>query len=160
MEPEFDPENQPESAEYDTTDLLRIKAHNSLKRYIGSRDHSEDELRLKLSQKYPSEIVEEMIQLANDKGWMSDPEELAQRTADRLLEKGKGSQYISDYLHSKGLPSVTIDPDLELKRASETAQNKFGDLKELNYDDRPKVHRFLENRGFCQDIINQVNFGK
>lgn len=161
MKFEIDAEKpEPQSPERNEMSSLWMKAYNSLTRYLGARDHSEKELHFKLSQKYPPDLVDEMIQLAYANHWMADPEELAQRTAERLLERGKGSMYISTYLQNKGLPPVAIDANKALKTAFEAAENRFGDLKELDYDDRPKVLRFLKSRGFSHDVINQVIFGK
>ena len=154
---EMDPQNPTESS--DEKSPLWMKAYHSLTRYIGARDHSEKELRTKLGQKYPEDLVEEMVALAYENNWMADPQELAQRTAENLMNKGKGPRYIANYLFEKGLPEITIDREEALKAAHEVAEMKFGDLKELTYDDKPKVQRFLQSRGFSHEVINTVIFG-
>ncbi len=152
----LDSQNPTENSEEKSP--LWIKAYNSLIRYLGARDHSEKELRIKLSQKYPENIAEEMVALAYENNWMANPQELAQRTAERLMEKGKGPRYITNYLSERGLPEVSIDREEALKLAREVAEMKFGDLKELNYDERPKVQRFLQGRGFSHGVISTVIF--
>lgn len=146
-----------EDVEYER---LRRKAYDSLTRHLGARDHSEKELRKKLGVRYPSDIVERTIQIAKTNNWLAEPEIMANRLAERLLEKGKGSAYILRELEKKGLPSIRIESDREAQTARESAERKFGDLSTLSFDQKPKVMRFLVSRGFGYDIVQQVLFKK
>lgn len=139
---------------------LRRKAYDSLTRFLGARDHSEKELRKKLGLRYPPDIVEKTIQIAKTNNWLAEPSALASRMAERWLEKGKGSAFIQRELEKKGLPTVKIDFEQEVEKARETAERKFGELTRLTFDQKPKVMRFLMNRGFGYDIVQQVIFTK
>ena len=126
-------------------------AQNKLMDYLARRDHSEKELREKLSRNFEFEEIDRAIQIAKDSGWMADPQELAEKVAKRLLEKGKGSFYIKNYLLQKGLPALEIDEELEIDRGRELV----APLIERG-EDYAKKQRYLKNRGYSPGVIRKV----
>ncbi|HVK62493.1 MAG TPA: hypothetical protein VM432_13125, partial [Bdellovibrionales bacterium] len=58
--------------------------------FLARRNHSELELRQKLSRTYPEHEVEEAIAFAKENNWMAQPEELAERVAIELGRRNKG----------------------------------------------------------------------
>lgn len=133
-----------------------LRGYRSLTRYISNRDHSEKELKTKLSQKYEPALVQDLIQFAFDSNWMPDPQDLANRTAQRLKEKGKGKNYIRQYLLEKGLPAVEHESEDERTRARELAEQRFGDLSEKSYSEKQKIAQFLMRRGFEPSICTSI----
>ena len=132
-----------------------VTAQNKLMDYLARRDHSEKELREKLSKNFEVEEIDRAIQTAKDSGWMADPQELAEKVRDSLSTKGKGAAYIRQYLIKKGLPTVSFDEDLELEKG----RKLIAPLIQRG-EDKPKLHRYLVNRGYEHSIIRKVIYEK
>ena len=127
-------------------------AQNKLMDYLSRRDHSEKELRTKLrTHEFSEAEIDGAIATAKESGWMSPPEELAERVYLRLNEKGKGALYIQRYLAEKGLPDVHIDEDIELEKGRKLIEP----LIERG-EDREKQQRYLTNRGYAPKTIRKV----
>jgi len=62
-----------------------MRGYRSLTRFIANRDHSEKELKTKLSQRYEPSLVQDLIQYARTNGWMPDPEEMAARAIEKMV---------------------------------------------------------------------------
>lgn len=127
-----------------------FKATDKLMSYLAKRDHSELELREKLSRKFTSEEIDQAITSAKENNWLPSPEELTERVVLRLNEKKKGFLYISQYLKKKGLPPTERDFELECQKASDI-------LSQFNTDlPRDSKARKLIYRGFEQETILRV----
>jgi regulatory protein len=130
---------------------------------LARRDHSEKELRQKLKLKFEAEEIEAAIEYAKEKNWIPSSEEdllvFSEKVADILRRKGKGIQYINQYLRKKGLLPVLSRPKEELEKAVELVENKFFRIQKKNPPDRTKVGRFLMSRGFSSDIVRKVIYG-
>jgi regulatory protein len=124
---------------------------------LARREHSEQELRAKL---HDLEGVEEAIAHAKDKNWLGDPADLASRMADTLHGKNKGIEYINQYLHEKGLPSVETDCALELEKALAIVKNKYDEDYEFSREDKARVGRMLASRGFDSETVRKVIYEK
>lgn len=135
-------------------------AQRKLMDLLALREHSEQELRAKLSRNFAPEDVEEALALAKAKGWITDPALLAQQTAETLHRKGKGIEYINQYLEGKGLPPVAMNSELELEKARELVKNKKLNFENLDSDEkeaaRAKLARLLASRGFDEDTLRKV----
>jgi regulatory protein len=128
--------------------------------YLARREHSEKELREKLENKFTTEEIDKAILHGKDKGWIAESPEAAQdlseKTAAFLRRKGKGSLYINNYLEEKGLPPVSINESEELAKALELVKNKFSNIEKMDRNEKAKVGRFLDSRGFDLEIVRKV----
>ncbi|MCB0422806.1 MAG: regulatory protein RecX [Bdellovibrionales bacterium] len=128
--------------------------------YLARRDHSAQELRSKLLRKFTTDAVQWALKEATEQGWMSPPEELAERVALSLQRKKKGAKYIQRYLAEKGLPKVPVSTDSEKKNALTLLEEKFGPPSQLTYEEKQKAFNFLYRRGFEDVIIRHVLFSR
>lgn len=128
---------------------------------IARRDHSEKEIRTKLSDKGHTEAeIEDAIQSAKDNRWLLEPEVIAQRMAKALHQRHKGQRAINHKLREKGLPPVSVDPELELEKALRLAETRWSKVKNPDRKARDKVGRFLLGRGFDPSIVRKVVYEK
>lgn len=132
--------------------------------YLARRNHSEKELREKLESQYTPEDIENAIAYGKSKGWIPDSEQdliaLAEKTAADLRRRGKGSEYINQYLEQKGLPAIKSDSMDELEKARQLVKNKFTPLESPTDREqekyKAKMGRFLVSRGFDTEIVRKV----
>lgn len=138
------------------------KALGSLTWYLAKRDHSRQELFTKLSRRYTTTVIEQVLQAAEERGWLCPPEQLAQRVVERLNRQKKGWKYICQYLKRKGLPLPPKDEDLEEEKAGLLLKAKvqMQCLNELTFLERQKLGVYLANRGFEEVIIRKVLNGR
>jgi regulatory protein len=134
----------------------RRSARDKIVDYLARRDHSELELERTLSRDYPAEDVSDAIEFARQNGWLKAPEELARQVAEQLHRKNKGTRYIQQFLHSRGLPRVARDVDDEVRKGRELVLNKLGCEPPFEFDIQVKIRRLLANRGFDDDTIRKV----
>jgi len=142
----------------DDDDLQR--AFERLGRYLARRDHSELELKQKLRRFHAASSVEEAVARARRNRWLAEPEILAQRLSESLHLKGRGHNYIKNYLRKRGLPQIPLDFDREVEKGRQLLQTKFGKVDTFTYSEKPKVYRFLRNRGFDERTIWHVIYEK
>lgn len=134
-------------------------ARNKLMDLLARRDHSEKELRTKLKQRnFTSVEIDAAISDARDRKWLGPPEEIGGKYADSLHGKNKGIHYINHHLQGKGLPTIKMDPDLELEKARRLVENKFSGVDGLSKILRARVGRFLTSRGFDAETIRKIIF--
>lgn len=131
--------------------------------YLARRDHSEKELREKLSKKFSEDEIETAILYAKENNWMIHPHELSEKVAASLGEKGKGIIYIQQYLNKKGLPSVTANYNYELTKAERLLESLMKKRKDEDAQKwREKTQRYLVNRGYdsstIREVIKQIDF--
>ena len=124
--------------------------------YIALRDHSEAELRTKLSRYYETSEIDDAIRFAREQNWILPATELANRVATALGVKNKGHEYINQYLHSQGLPPVARDHDEELRKARLLIDSKLAKGASLDYEGKKKLHRLLVSRGFEAETIREA----
>jgi SOS response regulatory protein OraA/RecX len=132
------------------------RALDLLSRLLALRDHSVYELRTKLSRRFPTEIVVQVLQQAEECGWLINEQLISERAVDSLQRRFKSRGYIEDQLRKRQLPLPKIDETLELENARTLVQKKFGDSRDLSYDERAKAFRYLRNRGFNDQVIGMV----
>jgi regulatory protein len=149
------------SAGFDTQpqtppDRSRKSARHKIMDLLARRNHSELELRQKLSRDYADEDIADALAFARENKWMTPPEELSTRVAEELGRKRKGHRYINQFLKAKGLPPVEKDVASELRLAREIATTKMGKPGPYDYEEQKKIHRLLANRGFDDDTIRRV----
>ncbi len=143
-------------------DILQ-KIKDKIIYYLHRRDHSEKELRQKLS-KFEFEIhdIEKAINWAKERGYMSDPNRLSERHVERLQKKKKGIRYIQNYLQQKGLPPSPINDDQEYLNAKSLAlqiakKMKLSlDIEKLEREHKEKIGQKLLTRGFSMGIVRKI----
>ncbi|MFS4458491.1 regulatory protein RecX [Bdellovibrio sp. HCB2-146] len=132
---------------------------------LSRRDHSEQELRIKLRDKFSEvedsdNVIDEAIEFAKDSKWLGDPQELSYRMADMLHRRNKGIIYINNYLREKGLPAVETDRALELEKALTIVKNKYDENYEFSREEQARVGRLLASRGFDSETVRKVLYEK
>lgn len=130
---------------------------------LARRDHSEKELRQKMSERFTPARIEEALEEARLSRWLAEPQDLAERTAEGLRRRGKGRRYVDNYLKEKGLPPTTFDADRELEKALELVENKLPSEargEKIERGQREKLGRFLLARGFDPAIVRKVIYEK
>lgn len=128
-------------------------------RLLASREHSRQELRLKLASKSQSgELLERVLDSLENDGLQSDTRFLEHYLNTRK-RKGFGPLRIRQELAQKGIPPEMIrdwvddrDPAWDVLMA-EVAERKFGSALPADFRDAARRARFLEYRGFPPDRI-------
>lgn len=147
-----------------TTDKENCSPFKTMMDLLARREHSEKELRTKLSVKFGPQDVELAIQHGKNKGWIANNEatlnSLSEETANGLHRKGKGILFINEYLREKGLPEVSADSRVELEKALALVKNKKLNFEGLEDTESQKVKakmaRLLASRGFDNEVIGKV----
>lgn len=139
------------------TDQKKKSALDKIVDYLSIRDHSEKEIRTKLSSKeYEAEEIDEGLELAQEQGLMLEPAKLSENVSDQLNRKHKGILYINQYLKSKGLPCVAPNWDLEIEKAKELTQKRLKKNPPYTIEEKQDIYRYLTNRGYADQTINKV----
>jgi regulatory protein len=147
--------------EFDDVPKLKERAL----RLLARRDHSRVELRLKLRQraKFTQETFEAVVDSLKNLGYLADERELAQRWIRQWRNEGRGRQWISGKLKSKGLPSIPLRDDAsEFESAKIYLKKKLGDqtLKQLDHLERTRIARRMISRGFSIPLVSSLLRGK
>ena len=128
-------------------------------RLLARREHSEHELRGKLSKRghEASDIGEAVNQLA-ERGLLSD-QRFAEAFLRSRLERGQGPLKIRAQLRERGVGSALIDAvlgeaEIDWDRRAEAARNRrFGEPPPGGRDDLARQARFLRGRGFSESQV-------
>lgn len=140
-----------------TTNFKKKSALDKIVDYLSVRDHSEKEIRTKLSAKeYEAEEIDESLELAQEQGLMLEPSQLAENVSEQLNRKHKGILYINQYLASKGLPSVAPNWDLELQKATDLTLKRMKKNPPYTIEEKQDIYRYLTNRGYADQTINKL----
>ena len=142
--------------------LTLAEAKKKLMDFVARRDHTEKELRKKLSLRCDTDVVEKTLAWAQEQNWLAAPEKLKTQFADQLSRRGKGIRKINQKLKELGLETVKSDKDMELLKAKKLVLAKWSaaDFKGLNFKEtqklKAKIMRFLITRGYESDVVNTV----
>lgn len=154
-------------AEIDDDELLELIKKSDARRakekalwLISYRDHSEGELRQKLSKDYGEEAVDAAVSKLSDLGFIND-ESFAKRYAENLTSKHLSSRQINQKLRQKGLDrdlcSDTVEGlDLDEKEEIRALINKKYLKKLQTQDDLRRTVAALQRRGFSYGDIRLV----
>ncbi len=137
------------------------KALLKLQTYLSRRPHSEHELKNKLKKNFSDLEIHQAIECAKNKGWLLSPEQLSQHLSEGLHKKNKGWLFIKSQLKSKNLPLTLKDENKEEEKAKTSLRKKFDfpeGQKKPSSSELQKMHRFLKNRGFENEVIHKVLF--
>ena len=131
-------------------------ARHKIMDILARRDHSEAEIKKKLSEQYSPEEIAGAITQARESGWLAEPEVLSERAARALGRKRKSHRYINQFLKAKGLPPVGRDVEGEVAKGVTLVRARL--RRELPFDREGllKARRLLTNRGFDGETIRRV----
>ena len=138
------------------------EAKKKLMDLVARRDHSEKELRSKLSLRCSPEIVDQTLTWAREQNWLISPEKLKTQVAAQLSRNGKGVRKINQKLQSLGLDSVKSETEEELEKARHLVSRKWQprDFKDLDFKEsqklKAKITRFLVARGFELNVVSTI----
>ena len=137
-------------------------------RYLGRRQHSTSELRMKLKQKgYETELINQVLDDLKQKNYLNDTkfaemfveEKIKlklwgeQKLRGELIKRGIKSEIISDVLRNK------ITDEDKLNNALIIASRKYDTLR-IRYLDKDVIKKklitFLNSRGYNYDVIKEV----
>ncbi len=143
-------------------------------RILAMRDHSEHELRRKLSAApsfpgskaaeqppFTPEEIEKAIAWCYEHRWLDD-EQFAARFIVSRSRKGYGPQRIRQELQQKGIDRATAETAMLAcevdwqTMARDMAERKFGVPLPTEWKERAKVQRFLLYRGFFMEDIQEI----
>ena len=145
-----------------SSNLTPAQAKKLLMDLVAQRDHSEKELRTKLSVRCEPEVVEATMAWALEQNWLTKPDALQADLAGQLSRKGKGIKQINEKLERLGLETVKAEPEQELAKARKLALAKWSneDFEGISLSEKQKLQakimRFLVARGFESSVINQI----
>lgn len=130
--------------------------------WLARREHSRAEVVAKLARKgCAEEIAKRIVGNLAAEGYLSD-ERLAEAVARSRRRRGYGPLRIRKDLEQKGLADEAIAHWADTKAADWSAQlecvrrKKFGDRLPRDFDARAKQARFLLQRGFTYEQIQQA----
>jgi len=130
--------------------------------YLIRREHSQRELLRKVSEKgYPNSIVLTIINELAEQGWQSDAR-FAESYARSRVHKGIGPLRIKAELQQRGAAEHAFDMAAEdiagswYELLQQVYQKKYADIPYENPKEQLKRCRFLQQRGFANDMIRRV----
>ena len=136
-----------------------------LRSLLSVRDHTDFEIRSKLSATFSGAELDEALKIARSRGWLQTPEEQSARIAAKLASKNKGIAFINETLESRGLPPLPSayfadssdgDSVSDDARARQLLDSKLARGVSLDYVSKKKYYRLLASRGFEEDVIQSV----
>ena len=140
--------------------LAPESALGRLRSLLSVRDHTDFEIRSKLSATFSEAELNEALEIARSRGWLQTPEEQSARIAAKLASKKKGIAFINETLESRGLPPLSSDyfgdSSEEVARARQLLDSKLARGVSLDYESKKKYYRLLASRGFEEDVIQSV----
>ena len=130
---------------------------------LARREHSREELRRKLLQRFPDEssLLDTVLDtLANDN--LQSDQRFAEAFIDARISKGQGPHRIRAELRQRGVSELAIDQALNncevdwFERARQVAEKKYPGKRCDSFAERGKRSRFLQYRGFSPDHIDSA----
>ncbi|CAB0150391.1 Regulatory protein RecX [Pseudidiomarina piscicola] len=123
-------------------------------RLLGRREHSAHELKQKLCQRgFSDAVIKQALATAQEHGWQSD-ERFAEIWLRQQLASGNGWMKIKAAAGVKGINAELLielveraDPDW-VELCYDKLQRKFGQQPPATRQERDKIMRHLQNRGF------------
>lgn len=127
---------------------------------LARREHSRAEITRKLGQAgFAVEDIAPLLDEFEQKNWLSDRRFAESYVADHRARAG--SVKLAYDLRQRGVPDAIIEAvlsgnrDSELDRAREVWQKKFG-IAPADAAEKVRQMRFLQSRGFAQEIIQKT----
>ncbi len=132
--------------------------------YLAIRSRSRAEMETYLRRKgYSGDIIQETIAKFHDSGYINDRDFAIQYIKSKKHRKTIGENLLRSELYRKGIPKDIIRDSLKETRAGdddieaiyELAAKKFEQIRNKT-NPRSKLHYFLHQRGFNNDLIRKV----
>ncbi|NOX64285.1 MAG: regulatory protein RecX [Chlorobi bacterium] len=161
--------------EVDKKKLEKLKYENeffqtksSAYRYLGNRNHSSFELRVKLTKKgYQKLIIEKVIKDLRAKGYIDDQKFTESFVKNRIEKRKEGIVKINSELKKKGISNEIIsdvinnftDDPIHFQNALQLARKKYQSLKNKDLDFQKlkgRLFNFLKGKGYTTEIILKV----
>lgn len=135
------------------------KARSVALRLLARREHSRQELELKLRQrKFDSALIDEVLDEYEEKDWLNN-ERFADIFARQRVDQGYGPMKILAELQQRGIfrspECLVATTDAQwIENATKLRDRRFGldDIRE-DWDEKGRQGRFLARRGFNSDHI-------
>ncbi len=145
------------------TEATHVDIRRAALNLLARREHSRQELRHKLQQRFAVEItlIENEIALLSEQGLQSDAR-LAEVFLRSRAGRGQGPLKIRLELKNKGVDNMTIekvftDFDMDwIAGIKKVVQKQFGNSPPANAKERARRIRFLQQRGFSFEQINSL----
>jgi regulatory protein len=146
--------------------LFHIKQRAYL--YLGRRQHSTYELRIKLKQKrYETELINEVLDDLKNKNYLDDTEFAKMFVEEKIKLKLWGEQKLRSELIKRGIKSEVISDVLrniiseedKLNNVMTVASKKYNTLRNRKLDKdviKKKLITFLNSRGYDYAVIKEV----
>lgn len=132
-------------------------------RLLTRREHSQFELRHKLTQKgWSAATVDELIQELASKGWQSDERFIGSFIREKLMQGQGRIKIIAQATQQRGVDRQLVEAALAehavdwQQRCRELHQRKFGEQPPADRKEWSKRVRYLQQRGFNGDEIFAV----
>jgi len=137
-------------------------------RYLGRRQHSISELRIKLKQKgYETELINDVLDDLKQKNYLDDTKFANMFVEEKIKLKLWGEQKLRSELIKKGIKTEIISDVLrniisdedKLNNAMTVAEKKYDTLRNRNVENdviKSKLIAFLKSRGYNYDVIKEV----
>ena len=129
---------------------------------LAMREHSQQELSVKLRRKFPSStVVEDVLKRVTEEGFLNEHRFVESFVRSRG-NRGSGPQKIRAELREKGISSELLEHYLDqddqkwTDRALLAYKKKYGDSPIDSYSEWTKRARFLTNRGFTRRQLDAV----
>ncbi|MBR9805372.1 regulatory protein RecX [bacterium] len=129
---------------------------------LARREHSRQELRRKLYQRFSdTDVIEQVLEKLIDDQLLSDAR-FAESYTSMRRKAGFGPVRISAELRERGVSESIIARHVEpntaqwYRQAALVRAKKFSESTELSTEERAKQSRFLQYRGFTYEHIAQV----
>ena len=130
--------------------------------FLALREYGQKELINKLRSKgFSDEISSSVVERLTEDGLQNDSRFIESFIRSRI-KQGKGQLKITQELEQKNLPSKSIYSALDnldmnwLELAHEVRIKKFGNNLPADFNKKAKQIRFLQSRGFENEIIRKI----
>ena len=130
--------------------------------FLALREYGQKELINKLRSKgFSDEISSSVVERLTEDGLQNDSRFIESFIRSRI-KQGKGQLKITQELEQKNLPSQSIYSALDnldmnwLELAHEVRIKKFGNNLPADFNKKAKQIRFLQSRGFENEIIRKI----
>lgn len=132
---------------------------------LSRRNHSKQELKYKLKNRgFSFAKIDEVLQELIEDGYLNDEKFAEEWIRNRIEKKPRGKALIKAELLEKNVDREIIDNKLDNLLSSEKAKEMAELLankwlkKKREKDDKTKekLYRYLKNKGFSSEIINEI----
>jgi len=147
----------------DRSEINKIKKYAF--RFLGIRNHSSFEIKLKLLKKnFPKELVDIAVKELIDNAFINDRNYALQYLEEKIAKGKSGPNKIKSELIKRGISReiikeifTQVDNSYSLETAFKLALKKLKSLKETDITkSKQKIFLFLHSKGFDTEVISKV----